>query len=1143
MEREKVAKKKRDLDRIATRRKWEEDKADRIERLARKERAKKSKDVGSAAAAASGPSSANSLAVARAEAAAKRAAAALDGPDHASAAPANIDFAVNMDVKEAKLPSKEEIAKQQQREEMAHARAAAAAKRAAVTDVDVNSMDVEVQKDETIEEDLKQPPSNMATAAAVQPGTDANSEQMDIDSEQSRMAENDDKKPAAATHDCSQTNSESFPDLASLPRCTAASGIRDTSTYYSTTNTNETNHITKRKCLKHLLAELQSLPRDLPTPSPQSSIFVRFDDIYPQYLRACITAPAGTPYAYGMFVLDIYIPDEYPSIPPKVRLLTTGGGNCRFGPNLYADGMVCLSLLGTWAGPGWVPPTTSQAKPSSTAIPGATKQNGTAGSSIGQVLISLQGLVLGVEQPFYLEPGHGGWEGTVKEGQFSSLGHTCAGKVVKEDILLPAQVRVYNDKIRFGTIKYAMIDAIQSVLPKQPATTQNTAANNDLTEYQTGTNNSLHNTNRKPYYHQHIQPFRTVILSHFHTNRHAIVSNVRDWCDHTLDAGTSTSNSTDRVSEVLPVLIKALDNLPPVGSIEDDNTQEEFAVNAFKDDIMKQIDEDEATNKPGVASYSSHHALDTTNSIELLQRQMTQAAAAGNYILAGQLQTQLQQAKQRREQDLEEKINHAAESGDYILAGQLQTQLQSLVSVNDDKQAEARTTTTTNPAIQEAIQDLKQKIQAAAESRDYVLAVQLQEQMQSLVGANNSHPEKQEPDTEMQVHFEDDENYDEDDNDDNDDDDDDDNDDDDYPQPAIHNKHHYKWGSGYRLSDTTPVPTAIPPTIPPPPNAVQQQLSRDQRALHASSAFARANTLSAAPSTSTPTHNTSATIDPNLKTDEPAVHTSTESVCWLRIRLPKTACIISEKFQAHDPLSSVYQRVQSQMDATPEISTSAQTQPRILQVPGFTQPDGTQMLAVHGGTFSNPHSFHRFTLLLRLDRTNQREFNYEMHGHQTLSQLGLVSRVATTLIVMMCADRGVVKRGALESRLAGAMGDAMDVDGLTYEGLVELTEHVGVAELNDGTKFQRGSLEWMEEHDGLMLMSPKEYSSPGTTTDTDSKPSHNIENCPICLGQFHCTDASKSLVQIASCSHVFHVGCLLTWVSTKSSCPVCKGTI
>lgn len=37
----------------------------------------------------------------------------------------------------------------------------------------------------------------------------------------------------------------------------------------------------------------------------------------------------------------------------QVQLCTTSGGNVRFNPNLYQQGTVCLSLLGTWGGPSW----------------------------------------------------------------------------------------------------------------------------------------------------------------------------------------------------------------------------------------------------------------------------------------------------------------------------------------------------------------------------------------------------------------------------------------------------------------------------------------------------------------------------------------------------------------------------------------------------------------------------------------------------------------------------------------------------------------------------------------------------------------------------------------------------------------------
>jgi baculoviral IAP repeat-containing protein 6 len=57
-----------------------------------------------------------------------------------------------------------------------------------------------------------------------------------------------------------------------------------------------------------------------------------------------------TPYAHGVFLFDIYCEDQYPNVPPKVNLMTTGQGSVRFNPNLYANGYVCLSLLGTWRG-------------------------------------------------------------------------------------------------------------------------------------------------------------------------------------------------------------------------------------------------------------------------------------------------------------------------------------------------------------------------------------------------------------------------------------------------------------------------------------------------------------------------------------------------------------------------------------------------------------------------------------------------------------------------------------------------------------------------------------------------------------------------------------------------------------------------
>lgn len=117
-----------------------------------------------------------------------------------------------------------------------------------------------------------------------------------------------------------------------------------------------------------------------------SSIFLRMDEQRPDVLRALIIGPQGTPYENGVFLFDLLLEESYPDTPPKVQFLTTGGGTVRFNPNLYNNGKVCLSLLGTWTGPGWK-----------------------AGqSSILQVLVSIQGLIL-VTDPYFNEPGSEGW--------------------------------------------------------------------------------------------------------------------------------------------------------------------------------------------------------------------------------------------------------------------------------------------------------------------------------------------------------------------------------------------------------------------------------------------------------------------------------------------------------------------------------------------------------------------------------------------------------------------------------------------------------------------------------------------------------------------------------------------------------------
>merc|ERR1712008_646575 len=127
-------------------------------------------------------------------------------------------------------------------------------------------------------------------------------------------------------------------------------------------------------------------------------IIVRTFSSRSDLFRAMVVGPPETPYAYVPFFFDLALPSEYPREAPLAHFHAHYVGNERLNPNLYVDGKVCLSLLGTWSGPAWDPQR----------------------STLLQVLVSLQGLVL-VEEPYFNEPGHECDVGTEQGCQSSAL--------------------------------------------------------------------------------------------------------------------------------------------------------------------------------------------------------------------------------------------------------------------------------------------------------------------------------------------------------------------------------------------------------------------------------------------------------------------------------------------------------------------------------------------------------------------------------------------------------------------------------------------------------------------------------------------------------------------------------------------------
>ncbi|KAG4425463.1 hypothetical protein IFR04_001382 [Cadophora malorum] len=84
--------------------------------------------------------------------------------------------------------------------------------------------------------------------------------------------------------------------------------------------------------------------------SSDLSLAVACRDVDVRNVKAIIIGPPETPYEFGFFEFAVKFGRDYPGKAPSVTATTTNGGRCRFNPNIYAGGKVCLSILGTWRG-------------------------------------------------------------------------------------------------------------------------------------------------------------------------------------------------------------------------------------------------------------------------------------------------------------------------------------------------------------------------------------------------------------------------------------------------------------------------------------------------------------------------------------------------------------------------------------------------------------------------------------------------------------------------------------------------------------------------------------------------------------------------------------------------------------------------
>ncbi|KAF7320120.1 Isocitrate lyase [Mycena kentingensis (nom. inval.)] len=168
--------------------------------------------------------------------------------------------------------------------------------------------------------------------------------------------------------------------------------------------------------MSRLTKEYRALSSSLP-----DSILVRAYEDRVDLIRCMIIGPEHTPYEDAPFVIDWMLDSNFPHSPPMAHFLSWTNGNGRVNPNLYEEGKVCLSILGTWAG-------------DKNEIWNAAR------SSLLQAFVSIQGLVL-VKEPWFCEPAYeklrGTEEGIVNSRLYNEKAYVLSRGFVRRALEVP----------------------------------------------------------------------------------------------------------------------------------------------------------------------------------------------------------------------------------------------------------------------------------------------------------------------------------------------------------------------------------------------------------------------------------------------------------------------------------------------------------------------------------------------------------------------------------------------------------------------------------------------------------------------------------------------------------------------------------
>ena len=150
----------------------------------------------------------------------------------------------------------------------------------------------------------------------------------------------------------------------------------------------------------------------------ENGIFITFNEQDVTEAYAMIIGPKDSCYEGGLLYFKINFPIQYPHVPPKVQYISRG--SIRIHPNLYRGrrqedylGKVCLSLLGTWSGPGW-----------------------TSIMDITSILLTIQSLL--TNDPLTKEPGYTNSTGEINERYNTCIEfETLRTLIVKNSLEIP----------------------------------------------------------------------------------------------------------------------------------------------------------------------------------------------------------------------------------------------------------------------------------------------------------------------------------------------------------------------------------------------------------------------------------------------------------------------------------------------------------------------------------------------------------------------------------------------------------------------------------------------------------------------------------------------------------------------------------